>query len=85
MAFNPERVHTERHITFGRGVHICIGQHLARAQLEEGVHVIAQRIAKPRLVGEVKWRPYLGIWGIHSLPIAFEPAPARDSSPRAAE
>jgi cytochrome P450 len=85
MDFNPERVHTERHLAFGRGVHICIGQHLARAQMEEGIHVIAQRITKPRLVGEVQWRPYLGIWGIKSLPIAFEPAPARDSSSRAAE
>jgi cytochrome P450 len=77
MAFNPDRVHAQRHMAFGRGVHICIGQHLAKIQIEEGVHMIAQRLTKPRLAGEVKWRPYLGIWGIKSLPIAFTPGKMR--------
>lgn len=72
LAFRPERESRERHMAFGRGAHMCIGQHLARVQLEEGLHVIARRLARPRLDGEVVWRPYLGIWGIKSLPIAFD-------------
>jgi cytochrome P450 len=72
LEFRPDRVHANRQVAFGRGAHICVGQHLARAQLEEGLHVIAQRIANPRLAGEAVWRPYLGIWGIKSLPIAFD-------------
>lgn len=74
LEFQPERVHTNRHVAFGRGAHMCIGQHLARTQLAEGLHLIAQRLTKPRLVGEVTWRPFLGVWGLHSLPISFEPA-----------
>jgi cytochrome P450 len=84
MDFNPERTHTNRHLAFGRGAHICIGQHLAKAQIEEGLHVIAQRITNPRLVGEVTYRPYLGIWGLTSLPIEFDPAPARGPLPKQA-
>jgi cytochrome P450 len=73
-AFDPERTGGERHLAFGRGAHICLGQFLARANLEEGLHLIAQRITKPRLAGPVTWRPFPGTWGVKSLPIAFDPA-----------
>lgn len=77
MAFDPEREREHRHIAFGRGTHLCLGQYLATAQMEEGLHLIAQRIAKPRLSGEVTWRPFRsGAWGIGSLPIAFTPGEA---------
>jgi cytochrome P450 len=73
MAFDPEREQEARHLAFGRGTHICLGQYLATAQMEEGLHLIAQRIANPRLDGEVTWRPFRGgAWGIRSLPIRFE-------------
>lgn len=74
MEFDPERPRDSRHVGFGRGAHICLGQHLARAQLEEGLNVIAQRITRPKLAGEVTWRRFLGVWGPRSLPITFEPA-----------
>lgn len=77
MEFRPERPDSNRHMAFGRGVHTCLGQHLARAQIQEGIHLIAQRITKPRLAGEVTWRPFPGVWGIRSLPIAFEPGRRR--------
>lgn len=78
MRFDPERVRSENwHMAFGRGMHICLGQFLARAQIEEGVHLIAQRIIRPKLAAEVTWRPFPGVWGIRSLPITFEPGPRR--------
>ena len=73
MAFRPEREGEPRHIAFGRGTHICLGQYLATAQMEEGLQLIAQRIANPRLGGDVTWRPFRsGAWGIESLPIRFD-------------
>jgi cytochrome P450 len=75
--FRPERPESGRHFAFGRGIHMCLGQHLARAQLQEGVHLIAQRVRNPRLAGEIAWRPFPGVWGIKTLPIAFEPAARR--------
>ncbi len=76
MLFNPERVNTNRHVSFGRGAHICLGMFIARAQLEEGLHLIAQRLKNPRLAGPRQWRLFLPAWGLRELPIAFEPAPA---------
>jgi cytochrome P450 len=72
MQFDPERVTPEqhRHIAFGRGAHICPGQFLARSQLQEGLHLITQRIPHPRLAGEIGWRPFLGAWGLSTLPFA---------------
>lgn len=75
--FDPDRVHKNRHLAFGRGAHICLGQHLARIQIAQGIHLMAQRITNPRLAGPIAWRPFLGIWGLETLPIEFDPMPAR--------
>jgi cytochrome P450 len=80
--FNPERVHKNRHLAFGRGAHICLGQHMAKTQIAEGIHLMAQRMKNPRLTGEVRWRNFLGIWGLETLPMEFDPtdAPAQVGS-----
>jgi cytochrome P450 len=71
--FDPDRPADpeQRHIAFGRGPHICLGQYIARAQLEEGLHRIARRIPEPQLAGDIVWRPFPGIWGLKGLPISF--------------
>ncbi len=79
LDFQPERPNAKDHVTFGRGEHYCIGMHLARAQLEEATYLLAQRLRNPKVAGEVTWRPYMGVWGVKSLPIEFEPAPAPTS------
>lgn len=70
--FNPDRVSRDRHLAFGRGAHICLGQYLARLQIEEGLHLIAQRLRNPRLAGDITWRPFPGVWGIRELPLVFD-------------
>lgn len=77
-SFDPERPDLKKHLTFGMGIHICLGQFIARAQIQEGLHQIAQRIANPRRVGQSAWRPFYGVWGLRGLPIEFDPAPARE-------
>ena len=74
--FDPDRPiePQTRHIGFGRGPHLCLGQHIARVQLQEGLQLIARRIREPKLAGEIEWRPFPGIWGLKSLPITFTPA-----------
>ncbi|MGG7379010.1 cytochrome P450, partial [Escherichia coli] len=66
--FDPDREGAGRNIAFGRGAHICLGQFIARNQLQEGLHLIAQRIRNPRLDGAIEWRPFLGAWGLKRLP-----------------
>jgi cytochrome P450 len=74
--FDPERAHTNPPIPFGLGAHICLGQYIAKAQLEEGLHLIAQRMTNLRTSGPAGWRPFPGTWGIKGLPIEFEPVAA---------
>jgi cytochrome P450 len=78
--FDPERSQDNRHLAFGRGMHMCLGQFIARAQIEEGLHLIAQRITDPKLAGLPGHRPFMGVWGLRGLPIEFTPAPARAQS-----
>jgi cytochrome P450 len=75
--FDPERQQNNRHLAFGRGMHICLGQFIARAQIEEGLHLITQRVTLPRLAGKPGHRPFMGVWGLRGLPIVFTPAAAR--------
>jgi cytochrome P450 len=69
--FDPERPRQSGHLAFGRGMHICLGQFIARAQIEEGFHLIAQRMTDPKLVGKSAVRPFPGTWGLKGLPIRF--------------
>ena len=73
LTFDPDRANASRHVSLGRGAHICLGQYIARNQLQEGIHLICQRLKNPRIAGEVLWRPFIGAWGPKSLPIAFDP------------
>jgi cytochrome P450 len=75
--FDPERPPKPPAVPFGLGPHMCLGQFIARAQIEEGLHLIAQRIRNPRRAGPHGWREFLGVWGLRGLPIEFDPAPAK--------
>lgn len=74
--FDPERPidPRRRQLAFGLGKHMCLGQYIARAQIQEGLHMCAQRLTNPRVAGEVTYRPYPGLWGLESLPLTFTPA-----------
>ncbi|HTT87382.1 MAG TPA: cytochrome P450 [Acidimicrobiales bacterium] len=59
-------------MTFGSGIHFCLGAALARAELQEALPLLARRM--PDLVrdGPVEWKPStFGIWGPARLPLRF--------------
>ena len=58
-------------LTFGGGVHYCLGANLARLELAEALKILAVRIPKPRCVGAVQWKPMLGMSGPKNLQIEF--------------
>lgn len=60
-----------RPLTFGAGVHYCLGANLARVELQEGLAFLAQRLHGLRLDGEPVFEGVSGIYGLAELPIAF--------------
>jgi cytochrome P450 len=65
-----ERQHA-RTLTFGAGVHYCLGANLARAELEEALVFMAKGMRGLRLDGEPVYESITGIYGLAELPIAF--------------
>jgi cytochrome P450 len=58
-----------RILTFGAGVHYCVGANLATAELEEGLAFLAERIETLEPAGEPGLQSVSGIYGIDSLPL----------------
>jgi cytochrome P450 len=60
-------------LTFGSGIHYCLGASLARAELQEALPLLAQRMPNLRLGGDVTWKPDgAGIFGPAHMPITFD-------------
>ncbi|MET9344727.1 cytochrome P450 [Nonomuraea sp. NPDC003804] len=50
--FRPDRTPNE-HLSFGHGVHFCLGAHLARYELAVAVHALLRRFPGPWSVGRI--------------------------------
>ncbi len=76
----PERFDITREspspqLTFGSGIHHCLGAWLARAEMQEALTILARRMPGLRPDGPVLWKPNtVGIWGPQRLPLRFEPS-----------
>jgi cytochrome P450 len=63
------------HMTFGSGIHFCMGAALARAELQEALPLLARRMPGLARNGPIEWKPAtFGIWGPAVLPIRFDPS-----------
>jgi cytochrome P450 len=61
-----------RVLTFGAGIHYCVGANLARAEMQEALAFLAQRVRALRLAGEPDFGTPSGIYGLESLPLELE-------------
>ncbi|NRQ37664.1 cytochrome P450 [Nonomuraea sp. NN258] len=62
------------HLTFGHGVHQCLGQQLARAEMRIAYPALLRRFPRLRLAvppEEVPMRSDMSIYGVHSLPVTW--------------
>ncbi len=58
-----------RLLTFGAGIHYCVGANLARAELQEAIAFLAARVKRLELDGEPAFGTPSGIYGLDALPL----------------
>ncbi|HEY1592114.1 MAG TPA: cytochrome P450 [Solirubrobacteraceae bacterium] len=58
-----------RLLTFGAGIHYCVGANLARAEMEEAVAFLGERVRSVQLDGEPVFGSASGIYGLDALPV----------------
>ncbi|MER6015267.1 cytochrome P450 [Streptomyces bluensis] len=63
-----------RHVAFGFGVHQCLGQPLARLELQVVYSTLYRRVPTLRLATDVEKLPYKhdgAVYGVYELPVAW--------------
>ena len=70
---DPDRLDLTRdpnpHITFGAGIHFCLGAPLARLEMQIAFETILRRMPHLELLQEPEWKPTYIIRGLKSLPV----------------
>ena len=61
-------------LTFGAGIHFCLGANLARAELGEALAFLSARIERVELDGDPEYGSINGVYGLDALPLRFAPA-----------
>jgi cytochrome P450 len=73
-SFETGRENLGQHLSFGAGIHRCVGQALARMQVKTATREIARRLAEIRLAipaEEIRHVPTIAMLSMESLPLAF--------------
>lgn len=74
---DPERLDfartNDRALTFGPGVHHCIGHMLAKLQIGEFLSAASQRFERIEVLGEPTWVPNLIFRSVDGLNVRFHP------------
>ncbi|MEV6419481.1 cytochrome P450 [Streptomyces sp. NPDC051662] len=63
-----------RHVAFGFGVHQCLGQPLARVELQIALETIIRRLPELRLdvpFEDIRFRGDMAVYGVYGLPVAW--------------
>jgi cytochrome P450 len=75
---NPDTLDVERepnkHLSFGHGIHYCLGAALARLEAQIAINTLLNRMPDLRLKGSpesLRWRRSLILRGLEALPVNF--------------
>ena len=61
------------HIAFGNGPHVCLGQHIARIEIDAILREVLTRMEGIEVVGKPEWLASNFISGPKHLPVRFKP------------
>jgi len=73
---NFERAHNDLALTFGPGLHHCIGHVLAKLQVGEFFTALVQRFDRLEILEEPTFTPALVFRSVNALKLRFHPRPA---------
>lgn len=62
-----------RMLTFGAGIHYCLGANLATVELEEAIRVLAESVERIELLQGNRFGNVSGIYSMDRLPVRFHP------------
>jgi 4-methoxybenzoate monooxygenase (O-demethylating) len=65
---------TSGHVGYGSGIHMCVGQLVARLEGETFLAALARKVAAIEITGPVKRRYNNTLRGLESLPVTITPA-----------
>jgi cytochrome P450 len=65
--FDPERKNLAKHVSFGGGVHRCIGSSLARMEIKVAARELTKRVSDIRLMIPAEKVEYLQTVATHSI------------------
>jgi cytochrome P450 len=75
---NPDQLDITRepnkHLSFGQGIHFCLGAPLARREAQIAINTLLRRMPDLRLKvssDSLRWRPSTILRGIDALPVMF--------------
>ena len=65
---------TSGHVGYGSGIHMCVGQLVARLEGETMLAALARKVGSIEITGPVKRRYNNTLRGLESLPVTITPA-----------
>ena len=75
---NPDELQITRepnkHLSFGQGIHFCLGAPLARMESQIAINTLLERVPNLQLKIDpesLRWRPSMMLRGLQTLPVKF--------------
>jgi cytochrome P450 len=69
--FDTTRANARDHLTFGTGVHTCLGAALGRMEVHIGLQTLFERFPHLRLTGKATYNNNIGLHGLKHLPVSL--------------
>lgn len=70
-AFDTTRTNAREHLTFGTGVHTCLGAALGRMEVQIGLQTLFDRFPQLSLAGKPTYNNTIGLHGLKHLPVTL--------------
>ena len=80
--FDMHRRNVKKHLTFGFGVHACIGRELARMEIRIVLKKLLEKTSRFAIVGDSPYEASIFARTLLKLPLAFEVADKKDLAPQ---